>query len=379
MGKRAQIGDKRRRKDGHLWEKVGEGKWKRVPGKDEPSRSDRVREWASRKQPQEQQPKSDQPHVDEDGKLWADESKSEAWTPKLPPKAAKLSEPEYDDEDGGMSKPGELELGPENVTRVGKEAWIAKMKTDWGEETVSIGDEDEIRDAVAGAIEDPMWRKDRWGSKIHDVVGATEMADGIEDEARIEELVERVYPEVKDKLQKESKRSFVENYVESTDMPDDRELMSAAELAAYESDDEGGPSWTEIERRGERVMRQRAEEEWPAKAEEWSKEQLAEDLTTGGKYFERITGAADRVADRAGEKYSEMIGDLGGETWQEFADAQDIKLTVRGVPGAPSGTIYSTDIPDKFRAPQEREMTEQERREAKAEASRRWREEHGGE
>jgi hypothetical protein len=33
MGKRAKVGDKRKRKDGHYWEKLGNGKWKRLPKK----------------------------------------------------------------------------------------------------------------------------------------------------------------------------------------------------------------------------------------------------------------------------------------------------------------------------------------------------------
>lgn len=35
MAKRAQVGDKRKRKDGHYWEKLGSGKWKRLAKKKE--------------------------------------------------------------------------------------------------------------------------------------------------------------------------------------------------------------------------------------------------------------------------------------------------------------------------------------------------------
>jgi hypothetical protein len=37
MAAKAQVGDKRKRKDGHTWQKVGEGKWKRLPKKKEDS------------------------------------------------------------------------------------------------------------------------------------------------------------------------------------------------------------------------------------------------------------------------------------------------------------------------------------------------------
>jgi hypothetical protein len=30
MAARAEVGDRRKRRDGHTWQKVGKGKWKRV-------------------------------------------------------------------------------------------------------------------------------------------------------------------------------------------------------------------------------------------------------------------------------------------------------------------------------------------------------------
>lgn len=50
MGKRAEVGDKRRRKDGYTWEKVAGGKWKRHPkkGAEKAEKPDDVRKWASK-------------------------------------------------------------------------------------------------------------------------------------------------------------------------------------------------------------------------------------------------------------------------------------------------------------------------------------------
>jgi hypothetical protein len=51
MGKRAEVGDKRRRKDGHYWEKLPGGKWKRLAKKGAEKKEPSVKEWASGGEP----------------------------------------------------------------------------------------------------------------------------------------------------------------------------------------------------------------------------------------------------------------------------------------------------------------------------------------